>query len=217
MLLRLLLHWNRGNFERSPSTDGRSEYPTITTASTAMRTRTALELVFVTESFIPLLYRVGRYLFTRSATRSMRIPRWLVMSLIGVSVVAPVAFLAWLWIDMPRRTAVAFAEATNNRNAVRTNQLLVNARCELPSKSESTILRFRIRTGGTWIFSDVQMRLAKRELWDVLRGNHPIAIDSWGGESDLRFFASWNAVTAQPPDGFLSWALRHSHTIQSRH
>jgi len=59
----------------------------------------------------------------------MRLPRWVVVSLIAASVVALVAVPAWLWVEMPRRTAMKFAAIIDSNDATAANQLMINVRC----------------------------------------------------------------------------------------
>lgn len=60
----------------------------------------------------------------------MKLPRWLLVSLIAVSSVALLAFPAWLWVEMPRWTAQRFVAAIEAGDMEQANQRLANASFE---------------------------------------------------------------------------------------
>jgi hypothetical protein len=135
------------------------------------------------------------------------IPGWLLMSLVGVTTITLAAVPTWLWVALPRRTGAAFIVAIEAGDADRSNALLANGNCVFSQEPEGTTLQFVFDYGTAWCFSDAKARFLKPRLWDALHGRQLITLYDWGGETGLRFCASWNEVTAQK-DGFLEAALR---------
>ena len=52
----------------------------------------------------------------------MTLPRWLVICLLGSSVLAPLAAAGWRWVTWPERTSTRLLELLRNGNVVEANQ-----------------------------------------------------------------------------------------------
>jgi hypothetical protein len=59
----------------------------------------------------------------------MKLPRWLLVSLIGLSAVALLVMPTWLWVETPRWTAQKFVAAIESHNVGTANELLTDAAC----------------------------------------------------------------------------------------
>src|SRR5262245_44948748 len=99
----------------------------------------------------------------------MRLPRWLLVSLIAVSAVALVAVPAWLWVEVPLRTAKQFIAAIEASDVDTVNRLLSNAKCEITESGH--YLRFVLRDEGQFYLRP-QATLVPRAAYDVIVGRH---------------------------------------------
>lgn len=54
----------------------------------------------------------------------MTMPRWLVVSLLTASALVALGAVAWLWIEMPKRTAAKFISAIESGDIERANHFL---------------------------------------------------------------------------------------------
>jgi hypothetical protein len=124
----------------------------------------------------------------------MRLPRWLLVSLITVSAVAMLAVPAWLWVEMPRWTAMAFRDAFEAGDSDRVNELFANAGCTAVGPSQ---LEMSFRRGPTLFYANPRISLLDRGFEDVICGRQAMSMDyGWAGrDSGIKFQANRNRVT----------------------
>jgi hypothetical protein len=144
----------------------------------------------------------------------MHLPRWLLVSLIAVSGVALVAVPAWLWVEMPRRTAARFVAAIETNDPQVANLLLVDAtfRWSGPWNAEKMgdFQRFRDFHGIRWDFAlefifsdgfhaivpDGRVQVIDRGFLDVVRGRQPMNVYSEPGNG-IKFYALRDRVSSE--------------------
>jgi hypothetical protein len=109
----------------------------------------------------------------------MRLPRWLVVALIAVSAVALLAVPAWLWVEMPRRTARAFIAAVQASDEDRVNALLTNGVC-YDMETDEHLLRIDPPYGPAVRFvpSRCHISMDRRTASDIITGQQSIAVDT---------------------------------------
>jgi hypothetical protein len=116
----------------------------------------------------------------------MRLPRWLLVVLLVASAVALIAFPAWLWIEMPRRTAAKFIRAIKWQESDAVNELLDGGKAEV-------VEAFNFTTG-------FQIAVAPANVADILRGRRTITAKYDDGfDVGVRFLATWTSVSMDPP------------------
>jgi hypothetical protein len=119
----------------------------------------------------------------------MKLPRWLLVILLVASAVALVAVPAWLWVEMPRRTATRFMSAIEAGDAERMNELLAGSVCMI----DRNVPVYR---GRTLNVANLQIELEPTGSADVLRGRRVmIARTRDGLDAGVRFYATWRQVT----------------------
>src|SRR5262245_25252659 len=111
----------------------------------------------------------------------MRLPRWLLVSLLLASAVALVAVPAWLWVEMPRWTAERFVVAIESKDAAAANLLLSNSSCEFRSEEKWTLLCFDFQKGGGTV--NAKAAIPNRSISDLICGRQPIHLQSGRGNT----------------------------------
>jgi hypothetical protein len=126
----------------------------------------------------------------------MRLPRWLLVTLIAVSGVALVAVPVWLWVEMPHRTAVRFIGAFESHDIVTANELLTDSSCTLETTTDSSGMTFA-QLGGKQSFTLLKVRIVpvRRDLRELILGQQRLVAQGYDGrETGYEFRAVWNHV-----------------------
>jgi hypothetical protein len=120
--------------------------------------------------------------------------------MIAVSLAGILAVPAWLWIEMPRRTATMFIRTIEAGNLDRANGLFANGRLDAMS-TQQTQLSFR--RGPTLAFADLRFRLLDRGIADVFAGRQPLKLCyAANRESNIRIQANWTSVIGDWPPSY---------------
>jgi hypothetical protein len=122
----------------------------------------------------------------------MHLPRWLLVSLIAVSGVALVAVPAWLWVEMPRRTAERFVAAAKTRDTDTLTELLGACECDGSGR-----LRIKLNNGETIEFGETGYYVVPRSLAEMLLGRQSILEKINDGKGRVVITASYRRVTAR--------------------
>jgi hypothetical protein len=133
----------------------------------------------------------------------MRLPRWLLVSLIGMSAVALVVLPAWIWIEMPRRTARAFIAAVQAGDEDRVNAILTSGVC-YDMGTDDHLLRIDPPYGPSELFvpSRCHISTEKRTVSDIIKGQQLIVVGveapvaPYGIHVRFLFTASFRGVMA---------------------
>jgi hypothetical protein len=133
--------------------------------------------------------------------RLIRIPRWLLVSLIGLSAIALVAVPAWLWVEMPRRTAAKFVAAVQANDLDRANKLLADATCDFHTYEDYKPFvgfTFSTKAFGKLVvsLSDAKIVPVPRSFRDLLFGEQLLVIRQYKGDPGIKLVASWKHVTS---------------------
>lgn len=135
----------------------------------------------------------------------MKVPWWLVVSLLAASVLGVVGHCAWLWFEMPRRTATKFVEALKSRQREGVNELLTNATCIDYSPDfwpERHFITIQLSNSdlSPAIMARVDFDFTPRSPLDLLIGEQRVVGRRRGRDIGLTFNATWKNVTVHPDE-----------------
>jgi hypothetical protein len=121
----------------------------------------------------------------------MRFPRWVLVTLIVVSVAVLLAVPAWIWIDMPRRMAARLVTAIETDDFEEANELVTGA--TFLSMSIEPI----IPPTHTINIEYLNLVVAPRNLRELILGHQRLVVyrKNDGGEFGVTCVASWKGVT----------------------
>jgi hypothetical protein len=71
----------------------------------------------------------------------MRLPRWLVVSLLSASVLAVLGYVSWWWVTWPERTAWELMHRWDAGQFIETNPILTDARWEKSNDSPNVCIQ----------------------------------------------------------------------------
>src|SRR5262245_24296917 len=105
----------------------------------------------------------------------MRLPRWLLVTLLTMSALAALAVAAWLWIAMPRRTAERFVAAIDAGNEDEAKSLLTNAECRIGSAA-ATFHWSAHHSDNSCSISTPASQMLSRDLRDIVFGHQRLEV-----------------------------------------
>lgn len=118
----------------------------------------------------------------------MKLPRWLLVSLIAMSSVALLAVPVWLWVEMPRWTAEQLVAAIEAGDLDTAKAILVEPETLSPTVS------FMLGEGGYLSGSEVTLRFAGRSVADILGGHQRLEICNDATPTGVYLNAAWKSV-----------------------
>ena len=139
----------------------------------------------------------------------MKLPRWLVVSMLGVSVLAVVAAAGWWWITWPQRTIREFSESIVRGKFEQTNPMLVGATWEVGTDGGSPTLEVVYKDGSgrygakmsleRWqsFFREPPLKLHARTPADMFRGRQFFHTDFHPPETVMLFAAERGKIEFQ--------------------
>jgi hypothetical protein len=148
----------------------------------------------------------------------MRLPRWLLISLIAVSAVALVAVPAWWWTVIPRRTGQEFLDAFDTQDVDRANELLTNATCKIEWRSgtPSRYVQFTLESGHKLnMVNDSKLVPVKRDLRDLILGQQRITAKA-GAAYTVAFSPDGRLLSRGPNPVVTFYATRKGVRSDSR-
>src|SRR5262249_4057286 len=123
-----------------------------------------------------------------SKTGSMKLPRWLLISLIAASAVALLAVPVWLWVEMPRWTAEKFVAAIAAGDAETANRMLDNAKVEFRANRVPEFI---------WEYPGGARSVAYGETWKLRVGCRGFG-DTFGGVLPIEYYDQWDPGQDRP-------------------
>jgi hypothetical protein len=100
----------------------------------------------------------------------MRLPRWLLVTLIVVSAVALVAVPAWLWVEMPRRTAEKFVAVVEAGDIQAAQRMLRTNNSTLSLSPENDIFVSYENGSRHYRIEPSELGLERRTVRDLYAG-----------------------------------------------